>query len=186
MPHLKTIDPAASLACQEYYDEWLQMLEVLPAADSSPSLQVLVFSLDGEYFGFLTNLLRKVMKPRTIYPIPNNSKDFILGLVKANRRLQLTVDLSYLIQNTKSPKLSSHSVFLFLEHEKESFIFPVTGVVGVHAFMPEQLKPLEGSSKDLYLGKLLHEKTTIRLIHHTHLLKTLGTLLESSPLTCGI
>ncbi len=175
-----------SLACREYYDEWLHMLDAVPSENSSPGLQVLMFTLDGHYFGFLTSVLRKVMKPRTIYPIPNNHKDFIVGLVKANRKLQLAVDLAYFMLNKKTSKQHANEVFLFLEQEKEGFILPVNTIIGIQSFVPEQLKPVDASSQALYLGKLMHEKNTVSLINHHHFFKTLDKLLESSPLHCGI
>lgn len=173
---------------QAYYEDWLQMLEAVPPHPESPCRQVLVFSLGGCYFGFWAHALRKVMKPRTIYPIPNNSKEWLLGLVKAKRKLQLTLDLNYLLSTQETvqepPSVYPQEVFLFLEEANDGYIFPVSQVIGLQALVPDFLKPISGTDKGLFLGQFMRDRHLVSLICHTSLFQAIDRLLESSPLYC--
>lgn len=171
---------------QAYYQDWFQMIADIPPHPTSSSMQVLVFSLDGHYFGFVASALRKVMKPRVIYPIPNNSKSWLLGLVKAKRRLQLTLDLSYFLLGKKVATPYPQEAFLFLEEENEGYIFPISSILGLQALAPEFLLPVSDLGSSLFLGRFLREKQSISLICHTSLFKAINYHLESSPIHCGI
>lgn len=171
---------------QKYYEDWIQMIDQIPPHATSTCLQVLVFTLDGRYFAFIASSLRKVIKPRIIYPIPHNSKEWLLGLVKAKRRLQLTVDLGYFLLGKKILKPYTQEAFLFLEEDNEAYIFPVGKIVGLQALVSESLLPLSTVDSSLFLGQFMRDKQTVTLICHTGIFKAIDSLLEPSPIHCGI
>ncbi len=164
------------------------MIEAIPPDATSVCMQVLVFTLEGRYFAFLASALRKVIKPRVIYPIPHNSKEWLLGLVKAKRRLQLALDLSYFLLG-KTIASYTQEAFLFLEADKadnQGYIFPIAKIVGLQSLVPEFLLPVSTVDPSLFLGQFMRDKQTVTLICHTSLLKAIDFLLEPSPIHCGI
>jgi chemotaxis-related protein WspD len=161
---------------EDYLEEWTQCLATPERATENPGNSAVVFRLGDEWLAISSHCVNEVTRMRPVHSIPHRNDTLVRGLVSIRGELKICVSLGSLLQLDKQcePHVTDHEILermLLIEHDRQSYVFPVSEVEGTMRYADRQLASLpttlaHGNNKlttgivyshDRHIGILDHE-----------------------------
>jgi purine-binding chemotaxis protein CheW len=128
--------------------------ELPQAKRDDQELEVVLFKLAHETYGFESRYIREVYPLRDFSPIPC-TPPFVLGLVNVRGQLLSIVDLKKFF-GLASKELDSHNQVIILHNQTMEFCVLADSLLGVHPVARQTLQPslptLTGMRNEFLLG----------------------------------
>ena len=141
----------------DYLDEWTRIIARPEQAQNADIVSVVLFRMGGEWLALPTPVFSEVIEDRVIHSMPHRSSRVFLGLVNIRGEIQLCFSLAAILglsSKAESDSMQSHIVYkrmIVIRQERDSWVFPVDEVYGVHHFDDEELEesPVTISKTDI-------------------------------------
>jgi len=128
-----------------YRREWTRNLARPKETCGADLRPILVFRVEGEWFGLDTRVLEEVTDIRPIHSIPHNRSPVLRGLVNIRGELHLCMALDRLFQLETDPEPPAerkvHARLVVVQHDGERFVFPVSEIRSIHRYAADELEP---------------------------------------------
>ena len=162
-----------------YHDYWLKMIQELPNVVEPNVVSLFIFAIRKHWFAIPSSLMKEVMAPKTIYPIPHKSRDILLGFVKVKGELELMIALNRLLFKDEADRKDLvPSRFVMMCSGQDSIIFGVENVGGMHACDQRMLDQISKDEESLIQGSMLYQDKRVNILNHEALFETLRTVLR--------
>lgn len=127
-------------------------------------MQVLVFTINGNYYGLDTRYVDEVVVRQKLTPVPNSS-DCIAGMTYVRESCYICIDLSSTLFKVRS-KWSDTQKFLLTSYDNRLMSYIVDEVVGVYTIDLNSVKSnnIYGVDKNLLKGFIFENNTIITLL----------------------
>ncbi len=131
---------------QGYVEEWTGALATQKEELADDLASVIVFRVGTEWFALPTSLLREITEIRAIHSIPHRTNPVLRGITNIRGELHLCVSLGYLFGLEKADRQQVsgrkiHERIVVMEKDGERYVFPVSEVLAVHRYRPDDLSP---------------------------------------------
>lgn len=127
-------------------------------------MQILVFTINNNYYGLDTKYVDEVIIRQKLTPVPNSS-DCIAGITYVRESCYICIDLSNTLFKVRS-KWSDTQKFLLTSYNNRLISYIVDEVVGVYTIDLNSIKSnnVFGVDKSLLKGFILENNTIITLL----------------------
>lgn len=127
-------------------------------------MQVLVFTINNNYYGLDTKYVDEVIIRQKLTPVPNSS-DCIAGMTYVRESCYICIDLSDTLFKVRS-KWSDTQKFLLTSYNNRLISYIVDEVVGVYTIDLNSIKSnnVFGVDKSLLKGFIFENNTIITLL----------------------
>lgn len=127
-------------------------------------MQILVFTINGNYYGLDTKYIDEVIVRQKLTPIPNSS-DCVAGMTYVRESCYTCIDLSNTLFKERS-KWAVTQKFLLTSYGSRYISYIVDEVVGVYTVGVEQVKSnnVFGVDKTLLAGFIFEKNKIITLL----------------------
>lgn len=127
-------------------------------------MQILVFTINNNYYGLDTKYVDEVIIRQKLTPVPNSS-DCIAGMTYVRESCYICIDLSNTLFKVRS-KWSDTQKFLLTSYNNRLISYIVDEVVGVYTIDLNSIKSnnVFGVDKSLLKGFILKNNTIITLL----------------------
>lgn len=127
-------------------------------------MQILVFTINNNYYGLDTKYVDEVIIRQKLTPVPNSS-DCIAGMTYVRESCYICIDLSNTLFKVRS-KWSDTQKFLLTSYNNRLISYIVDEVVGVYTIDLNSIKSnnVFGVDKSLLKGFILENNTIITLL----------------------
>lgn len=127
-------------------------------------MQILVFTINNNYYGLDTKYVDEVIIRQKLTPVPNSS-DCIVGMTYVRESCYICIDLSNTLFKVRS-KWSDTQKFLLTSYNNRLISYIVDEVVGVYTIDLNSIKSnnVFGVDKSLLKGFILENNTIITLL----------------------
>lgn len=127
-------------------------------------MQILVFTINNNYYGLDTKYVDEVIVRQKLTPVPNSS-DCIAGMTYVRESCYICIDLSNTLFKIRS-KWSSTQKFLLTSYNNRLISYIVDEVVGIYTVDLNSIKSNDvfGVDKDLLKGFIFENNTIITLL----------------------
>lgn len=127
-------------------------------------MQILVFTINNNYYGLDTKYVDEVIIRQKLTPVPNSS-DCIVGMTCVRESCYICIDLSNTLFKVRS-KWSDTQKFLLTSYNNRLISYIVDEVVGVYTIDLNSIKSnnVFGVDKSLLKGFILENNTIITLL----------------------
>lgn len=127
-------------------------------------MQILVFTINNNYYGLDTKYVDEVIIRQKLTPVPNSS-DCIVGMTYVRESCYICIDLSNTLFKVRS-KWSDTQKFLLTSYSNRLISYIVDEVVGVYTIDLNSIKSnnVFGVDKSLLKGFILENNTIITLL----------------------
>ena len=127
-------------------------------------MQILVFTINNNYYGLDTKYVDEVIVRQELTPVPN-SNDCIAGMTYVRESCYICVDLSNTLFKVRS-KWSSTQKFLLTSYNYRLISYIVDEVVGIYTIDLNSIKSNDifGVDRDLLKGFIFENNTIITLL----------------------
>lgn len=127
-------------------------------------MQILVFTINNNYYGLDTKYVDEVIVRQKLTPVPN-SNDCIAGMTYVRESCYICVDLSNTLFKVRS-KWSSTQKFLLTSYNDRLISYIVDEVVGIYTIDLNSIKSNDifGVDRDLLKGFIFENNTIITLL----------------------
>ena len=141
----------------DYLDEWTRIIAQSEQAKKADNVSVVLFRMGGEWLALPTRVFSEVIEDRTVHSMPHRSSRVFLGLINIRGEIQLCFSLAAILglsSTAESDSRQSHIVYkrmIVVRQKRDSWVFPVDEVFGVHHFDNEELEesPVTISKTDI-------------------------------------
>jgi chemotaxis-related protein WspD len=133
-------------APHHYLQEWTKNLGAEKEDLAQAKVAAIVFRVGNEWFALQTLLLKEVTELRSIHSIPHSASRVLKGIVNIRGELLLCVSLGYLFglekaETSRGKKHSTiHERLIVAECDGDAYALPVSEVLGIRHYDPEQLQ----------------------------------------------
>ncbi len=118
-----------------------------------------VFELGKQLFGIPVEAVRGILKKSRIHSVPGRSGQKFLGMVNIDGSLELCFSLHRILNQSIE---TDRAVFIDVLERDQSWVFPVTEVVGIYRFQPEEFTP--APEFELSLGTAQHNQQPVTIL----------------------
>lgn len=127
-------------------------------------MQILVFTINNNYYGLDTKYVDEVIVRQKLTPVPNSS-DCIAGLTYVRESCYVCIDLSNTLFKIRS-KWSSTQKFLLTSYNNRLISYIVDEVIGIYTVDLNSIKlnNVFGVDRDLLKGFIFENNTIITLL----------------------
>lgn len=127
-------------------------------------MQILVFTINNNYYGLDTKYVDEVIVRQKLTPIPNSS-DCIAGMTYVRESCYICIDLSNTLFKVRS-KWSDTQKFLLTSYDNRLISYIVDDVVGIYTIDLNSIKlnSVFGVDRDLLKGFIFENNTIITLL----------------------
>ena len=127
-------------------------------------MQILVFTINNNYYGLDTKYVDEVIIRQKLTPVPNSS-DCIVGMTYVRESCYICIDLSNTLFKVRS-KWSDTQKFLLTSYNNRLISYIVDEVVGIYTIDLNSIKSnnVFGVDKSLLKGFILENNTIITLL----------------------
>lgn len=127
-------------------------------------MQILVFTINNNYYGLDTKYVDEVIVRQKLTPVPNSS-DCIAGMTYVRESCYICVDLSNTLFKVRS-KWSDTQKFLLTSYNNRLISYIVDEVVGIYTIDLNSIKSnnIFGVDKNLLKGFIFENNTIITLL----------------------
>lgn len=127
-------------------------------------MQILVFTINNNYYGLDTKYVDEVIIRQKLTPVPNSS-DCIAGMTYVRESCYICIDLSNTLFKVRS-KWSDTQKFLLTSYNNRLISYIVDEVVGVYTIDLNSIKSnnVFGVDKSLLKGFIFENNTIITLL----------------------
>lgn len=127
-------------------------------------MQILVFTINNNYYGLDTKYVDEVIVRQKLTPVPNSS-DCIAGMTYVRESCYICIDLSNTLFKIRS-KLSSTQKFLLTSYDNKLVSYIVDEVVGIYTIDLNSIKSSEvfGVDRSLLKGFIVENNMIITLL----------------------
>ena len=127
-------------------------------------MQILVFTINNNYYGLDTKYVDEVIVRQKLTPIPNSS-DCIAGMTYVRESCYICIDLSNTLFKVRS-KWSDTQKFLLTSYDNRLISYIVDEVVDVYTIDLNSIKSnnIFGIDKNLLKGFIFENNTIITLL----------------------
>lgn len=127
-------------------------------------MQVLVFTINNNYYGLDTKYVDEVIIRQKLTPVPNSS-DCVAGMTYVRESCYICIDLSNTLFRVRS-KWSSTQKFLLTSYNNRLISYIVDEVVGIYTIDLNSIKSnnVFGVDRDLLKGFIFENNTIITLL----------------------
>lgn len=127
-------------------------------------MQILVFTINNNYYGLDTKYVDEVIIRQKLTPVPNSS-DCIVGMTYVRESCYICIDLSNTLFKVRS-KWSDTQKFLLTSYDNRLISYIVDEVVGVYTIDLNSIKSnnVFGADKSLLKGFIFENNTIITLL----------------------
>lgn len=127
-------------------------------------MQILVFTINNNYYGLDTKYVDEVIVRQKLTPVPNSS-DCIAGLTYVRESCYVCIDLSNTLFKIRS-KWSSTQKFLLTSYNNRLISYIVDEVIDIYTVDLNSIKSnnVYGVDRDLLKGFIFENNTIITLL----------------------
>lgn len=127
-------------------------------------MQVLVFTINNNYYGLDTKYVDEVIIRQKLTPVPNSS-DCVAGMTYVRESCYICIDLSNTLFKIRS-KWSSTQKFLLTSYNNRLISYIVDEVVGIYTIDLNSIKSNDvfGIDRNLLKGFIFENNTIITLL----------------------
>lgn len=127
-------------------------------------MQILVFTINNNYYGLDTKYVDEVIIRQKLTPVPNSS-DCIVGMTYVRESCYICIDLSNTLFKVRS-KWSDTQKFLLTSYDNRLISYIVDEVVGIYTIDLNSIKSnnVFGVDKNLLKGFIFENNTIITLL----------------------
>ena len=127
-------------------------------------MQVLVFTINNNYYGLDTKYVDEVIIRQKLTPVPNSS-DCVAGMTYVRESCYICIDLSNILFKVRS-KWSSTQKFLLTSYNNRLIAYIVDEVIGIYTIDLNSIKSNDvfGVDRDLLNGFIFENNTIITLL----------------------
>lgn len=127
-------------------------------------MQILVFTINNNYYGLDTKYVDEVIIRQKLTPVPDSS-DCIAGMTYVRESCYICIDLSNTLFKVRS-KWSDTQKFLLTSYDNRLISYIVDEVVGVYTIDLSSIKSnnIFGVDKNLLKGFIFENNTIITLL----------------------
>ena len=127
-------------------------------------MQILVFTINNNYYGLDTKYVDEVIVRQKLTPVPNSS-DCIAGMTYVRESCYICIDLSNTLFKVRS-KWSDTQKFLLTSYDNRLISYIVDDVVGIYTIDLNSIKSnsVFGVDRDLLKGFIFENNTIITLL----------------------
>lgn len=127
-------------------------------------MQILVFTINNNYYGLDTKYVDEVIVRQKLTPVPNSS-DCVAGMTYVRESCYICIDLSNTLFKIRS-KWSSTQKFLLTSYNNRLIAYIVDEVIGIYTIDLNSIKSSNvfGVDRDLLKGFIFKNNTIITLL----------------------
>lgn len=127
-------------------------------------MQILVFTINNNYYGLDTKYVDEVIVRQKLTPVPNSS-DCVAGMTYVRESCYICIDLSNTLFKIRS-KWSSTQKFLLTSYNNRLIAYIVDEVIGIYTIDLNSIKSNDvfGVDSDLLKGFIFENNTIITLL----------------------
>lgn len=127
-------------------------------------MQILVFTINNNYYGLDTKYIDEVIVRQKLTPVPNSS-DCVAGMTYVRESCYICIDLSNTLFKIRS-KWSSTQKFLLTSYNNRLISYIVDEVIGIYTIDLNSIKSNDvfGVDRDLLKGFIFENNTIITLL----------------------
>ena len=127
-------------------------------------MQILVFTINYNYYGLDTKYVDEVIVRQKLTPVPNSS-DCVAGMTYVRESCYICIDLSNTLFKIRS-KWSSTQKFLLTSYNNRLISYIVDEVIGIYTVDLNSIKSnnVFGVDRDLLKGFIFENNTIITLL----------------------
>lgn len=127
-------------------------------------MQILVFTINNNYYGLDTKYVDEVIVRQKLTPVPNSS-DCIAGMTYVRESCYICIDLSNTLFKIRS-KWSSTQKFLLTSYDNKLVSYIVDEVVGIYTIDLNSIKSnkMYGVDRSLLKGFIVENNMIITLL----------------------
>lgn len=127
-------------------------------------MQILVFTINNNYYGLDTKYVDEVIVRQKLTPVPNSS-DCVAGMIYVRESCYICIDLSNTLFKIRS-KWSSTQKFLLTSYNNRLIAYIVDEVIGIYTIDLNSIKSNDvfGVDRDLLKGFIFENNTIITLL----------------------
>lgn len=127
-------------------------------------MQILVFTINNNYYGLDTKYIDEVIVRQKLTPVPNSS-DCVAGMTYVRESCYICIDLSNTLFKIRS-KWSSTQKFLLTSYNNRLISYIVDEVIGIYTVDLNSIKSnnVFGVDRDLLKGFIFENNTIITLL----------------------
>lgn len=127
-------------------------------------MQILVFTINNNYYGLDTKYVDEVIVRQKLTPVPNSS-DCVAGMTYVRESCYICIDLSNTLFKIRS-KWSSTQKFLLTSYNNRLISYIVDEVIGIYTVDLNSIKSnnVFGVDRDLLKGFIFENNTIITLL----------------------
>lgn len=127
-------------------------------------MQILVFTINNNYYGLDTKYVDEVILRQKLTPVPNSS-DCVAGMTYVRESCYICIDLSNTLFKIRS-KWSSTQKFLLTSYNNRLISYIVDEVIGIYTVDLNSIKSnnVFGVDRDLLKGFIFENNTIITLL----------------------
>lgn len=127
-------------------------------------MQILVFTINNNYYGLDTKYVDEVIVRQKLTPVPNSS-DCVAGMTYVRESCYICIDLSNTLFKIRS-KWSSTQKFLLTSYNNRLIAYIVDEVIGIYTIDLNSIKSnnVYGVDRDLLKGFIFENNTIITLL----------------------
>lgn len=127
-------------------------------------MQILVFTINNNYYGLDTKYVDEVIVRQKLTPVPNSS-DCVAGMTYVRESCYICIDLSNTLFKIRS-KWSSTQKFLLTSYNNRLIAYIVDEVIGIYTIDLNSIKSSNvfGVDRDLLKGFIFENNTIITLL----------------------
>lgn len=129
-----------------YLENWASVYSLMKTSANKETRSVLVFRLGDEWLALHTQLINEVAEMAPIHRIPHQNSYLIRGLVNIRGELKICISIGSILCLERSTKYASkvqrnvYERMIVVSHEEHDFVFPVSEVVGIHRYHPQDVE----------------------------------------------
>lgn len=127
-------------------------------------MQILVFTINNNYYGLDTKYIDEVIVRQKLTPVPNSS-DCVAGMTYVRESCYICIDLSNTLFKIRSKWLSTQK-FLLTSYNNRLISYIVDEVIGIYTVDLNSIKSnnVFGVDRDLLKGFIFENNTIITLL----------------------